>query len=308
MGQELRVETGKVLQFVTSKTLKALLWFVNNHELHEAILGALSKYAQVYGVTLYAFVLQGNHYHLIGSFPNSNRSSFMRDFNSRITFLTKKYVRLFKGGRLWTWRYSEQDLPRNEDAQKYFCYCALQPVSAGLVKDRREYPGYNSFDDAAAGVKRVCKVVNWGDYANRKRYNKKLTVADCTEEFVLEFARLPGYEHLDAENYEKEMYAMVNAHQQAVVREKEQMGHAFPSPYFLHTVKPGSAPKRSKTSCPYQRQPRVLTGSDELRRQFYLEYKDLLRCYKEASQAFRKGDFGVQFPVGTYPPPLPCCT
>src|SRR5690606_25655970 len=100
-SQPVRVECKDKVQLITCRTINSALWFVNNKKLQYVILAYLAKYAQKYGVLLYAFTIVGNHYHIVAKFPEGNRSAFFRDFNARIAQLVNYFVPNFIGGPLF---------------------------------------------------------------------------------------------------------------------------------------------------------------------------------------------------------------
>ena len=147
-SQPLRVEDSELSWFSTSRCLHSKLWLVNNKKLEESFLGSLAKYQEKYAVTLYAFVIMGNHTHDVAKFSKRNRAAFKRDCNARFADAIKGNNPEHPGGPVFERRYSCEALPAEEDIEDRFFYCALRGVSAGLVEHIEDYPGYNSFDDA----------------------------------------------------------------------------------------------------------------------------------------------------------------
>ena len=84
MAQPLSIESKDWVYFITTRTAGSRLWLVGNQGLENQILGYLGKYQQRYEAEIYGFILMGNHYHLMASFPKMNRALFMRDFNSAV--------------------------------------------------------------------------------------------------------------------------------------------------------------------------------------------------------------------------------
>ena len=101
MAQELRIESPDSHKLITSRTVQSRLWFINNKSLEDEVLGYLAKYQEKYSVILHAFIFQGNHYHLLASYPKCNRAQFMRDFNARFAECTKRHVSEFGEGALF---------------------------------------------------------------------------------------------------------------------------------------------------------------------------------------------------------------
>lgn len=303
-SQPLRIECGDFASFITSRTINSRLWFVNNQRLETTCLTHLARYVEKYRVELYAFVLMGNHHHEVARFPKLNRSSFYRDFNARLAEGVRYHVMEFEGGPLFERRYSEQALPLPEDIEEQFFYSALQGVAEGLCEHPDDYPGYNSFHDAINGVRRIFYYTNWSAYRTRKRFNKKLTPEDFTTEHVLEFKRLPGYEHLTQRQYKKLMLKKREERRLKLVENRRAEGHGFVPPEKLLSVEPGTKPKTTKKSKRDSKRPLVLTKCAEAKKLFLEWYFSIYEAYKAAVKLYRQGQLDVKFPPGTYRPPM----
>lgn len=304
MGYHPRIESKTMASFVTTRSRNSELWFINNEPLAEAILGYLAKFATRYGVRLYAYAIEGNHIQCPAIFPNGNRADFMRDLNSCVARAIPRYCPEYPGGRYWGRRYSSEFLPGNQDVENEFFYTVLQPVNDGLVEKISDYPGYNCFHDAVHAIPRKYKVINWGKYNADSRY-KKVSIEDYTEIAVLQYERLPGYEHLTQKQYAAMMFQKLEDRRQVVVQERYRNGLGFAGREKLLKTKPGSRPKKTKTSSRTDHRPRVLS-IDNVRRAecnawYFLNHFE----YKDCSRRYRAGDFTVEFPEGMYRPYCP---
>jgi REP element-mobilizing transposase RayT len=305
LSQPLSVEYGDFAVLITIKTANSALWFVNNKALEEHILAYLAKYQGKYGVILYAFVIQGNHIHILAKFPRLNRAAFMRDFNARTAEGVRAYVPSFPGGPLFMRRYTPQVLLTNQDVEKYLLYCALQSVSAGLTKKISEYPGYNSFNDAINGVQRTYKLFSKSDYNNRKRYNSSLKKADCTAQHTLTFSRLPGQENISRSEYRKRHLMSLEQERLELITRRKLEGKGFLGRYQLKRTQPGSRPQETKSG---GARPIVICGCKETRKEFLNNHYAVVDDYLEASEKYLSGDLTAQFPPNTYKPPGPFVT
>ena len=304
MGYHPRIETADFASFLTTRSRNSEVWFVNNRPLEEAILGYGAKYQQRYGVTLYGLAIEGNHIQATAHFPQLNRASFMRDLNSSIARAIPNYCPKYAGGRFWQRRYSAEYLPGKEDIEEWFFYTALQPIQDGLVERLSEYPSYNCFYDAVHGIERTVKVVRWKEYHNAKRRNPEVLVRDFTDSFSLRYSRLPGYEDLSREEYVKLMYQKLEIRRREIVRKRKEKGLGFLGREKLLQTKPGSRPRKTKTSNSSSHRPRVLSICARRRKFGLAWYFSIYRQFKKASQKFRRGDFSTAFPEGTYRPPV----
>ena len=305
MSYHPRIESSLYANFLTTRSRNSEMWFNNNPALEEAVLGYAARFAERYSVKLYALAIEGNHIQAPAYFPLPNRSAFMRDLNSCIARAVNRLTPEYPGGRFWDRRYSNEFIASDADIEKQFIYTVLQPVQDGLVERISDYPGYNSLHDAAWGIRRKFKVVRWGAYNAAKRRNRSVRIKDFTDEVYLEYARLPGYEHLSREEYAKTIFAKVEAERLRIVAERRAQGLGFAGRARLLRKPRGCVPMKTKVSDINSFRPRVLSACDMSRAQCKAWYFDLYFRYKAASRRYRAGDLNVEFPPGTYKPPLP---
>jgi hypothetical protein len=226
----------------------------------------------------------------------------MRDFNSTVARAVTRYQKDYSGGRLWARRYSADFLAGDDSVEDYFFYTVLQPVKDGLVDDIKDYPGYNCFEDAITGQARKYKVVKWKQYNDAKRWNPEVSIEEFTEYCTLRYSRLPGYEHLSKAEYEALMRTKLKERTAAMVAGRTFSGSV--GPQKLRLVKPGSIPKKTKKSGPKDHRPRVLSKDPNRRSEAKAWYFDTVFEHHRCSLLYRAGDLTVQFPEGTYKPPM----
>ncbi|MBP9838206.1 MAG: transposase [Proteobacteria bacterium] len=302
MAQDLSYENSEYCFFATIRTINSRLWFVNNKLLEHKILAFLAKYQEKYQITIYGFILMGNHYHLIAKFPNENKASFFRSFNAIVAKLTNSLVGEYEGGKLWARRVRVQVLPNDDDILHWFYYLVLNPVSSGLVSKISDYESYNSFSDCTKGRVRKFKLVDWSDYRNRVRYNSVLKPNDCLREYKLTYSRLPGFEKLSQKEYAVILHKQMEERRAKLLLERQSQGKSLPSKKYLTQQVPGQRPKNTKTSKRDSYRPLVLTLCKETKQTFLSWYFSLLSKYKNISEQYRRGIRNVIFPNGTYRP------
>ncbi len=306
MSQSLRIEAPELHSLLTTRTRNSELWFTNQEPFEKTALGYLAKYQETYGVELYAFTFQGNHHQSVAKFPGENRAKFMRDFNS----ITARVANSLIPGRpqrgsLWGRRYSEEKLPNREDIERYFFYCALQAVYAGLCENPFSYPGYNSFHDAISGKSRTFKVVDRARYNDRRRWDTNVKIEDFTKTVTLTFKRLPGYEQLTQAEYKSLMLKKLETLRKEIVAERKAKGLGFLGRKAILTQSqtPGALPKETKLSTRDSHRPLVLTKCLETKRRMLEWYFSIKAAHMIASDKFRRGINDAIFPPQTYKPP-----
>jgi len=282
------------------------MWFANNTPVEKAVLGYAAKYAIRHGVKLFALAIEGSHIQLPALFPNSNRADFMRDFNSNVAKAVIRLTENYPGGGLFGRRYSNEFTPGNDDIEEYFFYTALQPVHDGLVERISDFPFYNCFSDAVNGIERKVEVPRWEEYRAKKRHDPLVSIKDFTDIFILKYERLPGYEHLTQKEYSNLMHQKLEVRRAAIVKERLAAGVGVVGRNNLLKTIPGTPAKNPKRSNRNSHRPRILCVCPERREKYKTWYFNLYFAFKKASELYRKGDLSVIFPIGMYPPHLPC--
>ena len=305
MAQDLSIEHPDHVVLITIRTIGSRLWFVNNKKFIERVLAFLAKYQQLYGVQIFAFVIMGNHYHLLARFPNCNRAAFLRSFNSIFARLATRYVVGFRDGSLWARRARVQIVPNAADVMHTFSYVSLNPISSGLCMKLSEFNGYSSLKDALSQSPRTYRMVDWADYDNRRRYNATLKPSDCEKTYQLTFARLPSMESFPLTEYRAKVIALVEARKEKMIADRREQGKGFAGNELLRKIKTGARPRNSKTSRRDSKRPLVLTLCSETKRRYLNFYFATLAAYQAASKLFRSGYLTTEFPPGTYRPVLP---
>ena len=106
---------------------------------YQFLLELLEQNARTLGVSIHAYVLMGNHFHLLVTPLEDGALSRMMQAVGR------RYVRYFndsqgRSGTLWEGRYKSTLIQTERYLLSCMAYIDLNPVRAGLVAHAREYP------------------------------------------------------------------------------------------------------------------------------------------------------------------------
>ena len=105
----------------------------------QVLLDLLMESASRFGVAVHAYVLMGNHFHLLATPRSANSLSLMMQAVGR------RYVRHFndtqgRSGTLWDGRYKSALIQMDRYLLACMVYFDLNPVRAGLVTQVQDYP------------------------------------------------------------------------------------------------------------------------------------------------------------------------
>lgn len=106
---------------------------------YQVLLDLLDENAKKFGVAIHAYVLMGNHFHLLAT-PES-----MDSLPQMMQALGRRYVRYFnqaqgRSGTLWEGRYKSTVIQSDRYLLACMAYIDLNPVRAGLATQARDYP------------------------------------------------------------------------------------------------------------------------------------------------------------------------
>ena len=106
---------------------------------HRFMLALLADNASKFAVHLHAYVLMGNHFHLLAT-PQADTS-----LPQMMQAVGRRYVRYFndrhgRSGSLWEGRYRSTLIETERYLLACMVYIDLNPVRAGMVAEARDYP------------------------------------------------------------------------------------------------------------------------------------------------------------------------
>jgi len=303
VGRKLRDTQAGKLHLITCRTHQAELLLVPNPELNDLIGGIIALYARKYSITIYAVCILGNHYHLLVSGPEAILPIFAANINREIARRTNWL--LFRTGSLWARRYSDQVAIEQVDALEGLIYVITNPVHHGLVTHPRHWPGVNSYWQVLGEKPRVYSFIYYTEYHRAKRR------AECRGEIVrredyeiktpLEIQPLPIFSELSDKERIEQLGDLLEARTGEIVRRRRQDGKGFMGRReVLRQARRGSFPTEVKTTP----QPSCYSKNPERIKEHRAEERQKRAWYDIASERFRSGDYGVEFPPYCFKPPL----
>jgi putative transposase len=212
MSRPLRLEHAGATWHVTSRGNARQEIFADDSD-RRSFLRILSVVVRVRRWVIHAYVLMGNHYHLLVETPEPTLSSGMRDLNG---FYTQSFnQRHERVGHLFQGRFRSILIEREAHLLELVRYIVLNPVRAGLVRRPSEWRWSNF--SATAGLTRAPTwlEVTWtrsqfgNGPAGLQAYREY--VADLRAAEYLPWAQLSGQVFLGGERFRHRMQRMVEA-------------------------------------------------------------------------------------------------
>ena len=300
MGRPIRNTDPKLIRLVTIRTSEARLFLTPDEELNQIVGGVLAKYREKFEIELFAYVVLGNHIHLLLRAPKGNAWLFgqnvFREVAKRVNW------KLGRSGFFWGRRYDEQITVEDSDALAALLYVATNPVKHGLVQDSRDWPGLCCHQHLLDEKPRVYKFTDYTAYKKAKKLakatGKKVRIADFQTPYKLLLTPLPQFAELSQGKRVKEMSLLLNGKLDEL--HKERGNKPYLGRKAVRQQNPNAVPEN------VSRSPRPLcyTKSLEGKRQYMEWYFGWLEWYRAASRDYRRGFLGVEFPPHSLRPPL----
>jgi len=135
----------------------------------------LCETASIHALTIHAYVLMDNHYHLIVENKRNNLSDAMRQINAMYAqYFNKKYNR---SGHLWQGRYKSWYIFDESYLFTLFKYIEYNPIKAGEAKKPGEFPFTLLYDVRNSDIPECMKdSFIFSHYSNPAKLIKSLSI------------------------------------------------------------------------------------------------------------------------------------
>lgn len=183
MARPLRIEYEGAFYHITARGNERRKIFLSEDD-YQKYLAKLSDAIPKFSIVLHAYVLMGNHYHLIVETPQANLSAFMQALNSSYT--TYFNIKRKRAGHLFQGRYKAILIDADSYLLELSRYIHLNPVRAGIVNDPTAYPwsSYRAYTAATADTF-VTREKLWGMISGNRKQAPQL-YADFVKAAIVE--------------------------------------------------------------------------------------------------------------------------
>ena len=300
--REPRNTNRKYLRHVSIRTEQAMLLLQPDAQINQLVGGVIAKYQGVYGILVYAYIVLGNHIHMLVRQPKRNLWRFEQAVNREVAKRVNKLRK--RQGHFWGRRYDEQICSTEEDALAALIYILLNPVNHGLVEHPLLWPGLNCFQQLRDGEDRFFPFVNYTAYETAKKRAKKrggkVSIKDFSEEHPLHLTPLPQFKKLSQEERWAAIQDLLVSGITRIKKERKAKGLGFLGRDAILKQRHSNVPRNVKHSP----KPICYAKTLEVKKLFLEWYIPWRESYREASRRFRQGEFLVQFPEDCLHPPL----
>ena len=267
------------------------------------IVGAcLGRAQRAFPVVMHYALANVNHPHLGVSAPEERLRHIEPFFNLSQSLLARELNRHWhRKGPLWMSRIHISPCVSDDKAEERLDYAMTNPVKDGLVDQLSRYPGFSTYRELARGEAQryfyFDRTAWWrqGGPSGRRRL----------EEFIewvsLEVSPLPHLQGLTLPQCQSRFRHRLRELEE---RFREARREAERTVFGVKNLRQLDHRQRPRSDHRRDVQPLCHASTVEDAVEYEVRYRQTQRVRMAASLAFRQGRFDVEFPPGTFPPPL----
>jgi REP element-mobilizing transposase RayT len=242
--------------------------------------------AQRYGVLVHAACVLSNHYHLLLTDPDARLPAFMQYLDSLVARAVNASLGRWEGFWSSEASYSAVSHGSTEDVVRKAAYILANPVSAGLVRDGREWPGIWTAPEQLGSATLIA--------SRPKTFFRAHGSLPDSAELVLTLP--PGFQ--SAQDFQVRVEAAILELDAERRRELGSRKRTFLGRARVLAQKPFTRPTSGEPRRTLN--PRVAARDKWKRIEALFRLTAFLRAYREARAQMRAGTRDVVFPEGTY--------
>lgn len=247
----------------------------------------LAEAAERFNVTLYGWIAMSNHEHVLVCDLHGNGPEFMAHFRKMLA----KAMNRYRGRSENFWSSEQANVVRlfqPTDLFEKLVYMLANPVAAELVDRASDWPGATSLMQNISGREVIVK--RPVGYFRDK--------GPMPKEVVLRVTRIPGYEHLTADEWRDKLLGAVRHTEERARASRLATQRPVLGRKAVLATDPESRPSRAER--PRRVRPHIAARDPKQRVEALRAMTSFRAAHRAARQRFRAGDREVIFPEGTY--------
>jgi putative transposase len=268
----------------------------------DIILGVIGRAQRLYNVEIHSLTFLSSHMHLLLSPQDAwHLARFMNHVNGNIAKKIGSLVGWQE--KFWSRRYRAVVVSDEEAAQlARLRYHLAQGCKEGLVASPMDWPGASSTTALLEGSMQLQG--HWYKHTKAETTQKrgaKLFRQESAEPETVLLTPLPCWRHLPPSEYRRRVADLVAGIEQETTEVHQQAGTTPAGALWVMRQDPHTRPKLLQRSPA----PAFHAATQKAYRLLKVAYSVFLAAYRAAAERLRRGEQGVAFPAGCFPPALP---
>ena len=289
----------------TQRTVDRQFFFKPDETVRNIIGACAGRALKKYPVKLYWLDFNINHKQ-DGMAPISdspehllNLIKFDQLFNSLVAREINRH--LDREGPLFSTRNRADEAIDDASLEQQLLYAVTNPVKDGLVDRVSHWKGFSSYEQLATGKVETFTYLDRTAWHRAGGERSRKSREAFTKTVTVELSPIPAWEHLPVHKRQALFRRRVREIEQICRAEREREGRREMGPTKLSKVDHRDRPKTRK---PRTRQPLCHASSVEAANEYKSNWRSFLDRFWHASGMWLKGVRDVEFPAGSFRPPL----
>ncbi len=289
----------------TQRTVDRQFFFKPDDKIRNIIGACAGRALKKYPVKLYWLDFNINHKQ-DGKAPISdspehllNLVKFDQLFNSLVAREINRH--LDREGPLFSTRNRTDEAVDDASLEQQLIYAVTNPVKDGLVDRVTHWKGFSSYEQLATGKVETFTYLDRTAWHRAGGERSRKSREAFTKTVTVELSPIPSWEHLPSHKRQAHFRRRVREIEQSCRAEREREGRREMGPKKLAKVDHRDRPKTRK---PRTRQPLCHASSVEAANEYRESWRSFLDRFWYASGMWLKGVRDVEFPAGSFRPPL----
>jgi hypothetical protein len=230
------------------------------------------------------------------------RASVPHFFRDAHSLIAREINRLLdRENHVYGERYRAEPCLDDASAEQKLVYAMVNAVKDGQVERVNESPFFSTFHHLAFGEPLEYWYIDrtaWWKKGGLRRGNRE---KDHMKWVSFELSPLPGWETMSVHQRQTRFRHLVREAEEIAAHDREVEDRAVVGVPALRRLDPRDRPRKPKRS---GLQPLCHAADPVLRKAYKRDWREFLKAYRAASIAYRAGDFEIDFPDGSFRPPL----
>ena len=292
---------GQVMHGVIRTVDQAFL-LLPNPDVKRIVGSCVGRALQRHPVQLHACMAHINHIHFLLSVTDEtldNGTYFFQYLNGLLSREINKYWG--RSGHVWANRIRLEPCADDQAAENMLVYVMSNPTKDNMVDHVYEWRGFSTFEQLSTEKPVSYSFINlrrwWKHGGPLSRKDKK----DFEQRVTVQTTPLPHWQRWSRQQRQTRFATLIKdaeaRHRENRVLEGKK---ALGMPAVLrehHLAKPAKAKKKTP-------KPLCHASNKGALQAFKDQWKEFLNAYRQASASYRQGIFDIEFPPGSYRPPL----
>ena len=288
------------------RTVDRQFFFKPDETIRNIIGVAAGRALQKYPVKLFWLDFNINH-RQSGKQPLSNSREHLENcvkfdqlFNSLVARGINKYFG--REGALYSSRNRIAEATDDVSLEQQLLYAVTNPVKDGLVERVAHWKGFSSYEQLATGKVERFSYIDWSAWHRAGGARSKKAPEAFVKWVEVKLSPIPSWEKMPEHKRQALFRRRIRELEQDYRVEREREGRATMGTSKLAKLDPRDRPKNPPKK--QGRQPLCHSSTVEGAKEYKKKWRDFLDRYYAASGMWMKEVFNVEFPSGSFRPPL----